>query len=444
MQSGRYSRCNQVGDSYDSGVGSPPSYHPRIVDEELRARLAANGAVLIEGPKACGKTATARQLAKSEVRLDIDEAARLAAAVAPEVILQGERPRLLDEWQVVPSIWDHVRRDVEDRRTVGLYILTGSAEPTDDITRHSGAGRISRLQMRPMTLSESGFGTSQVSFASLLSGEFSPVADPGFRLDDVTAQMVRGGWPGSLSLPLADAARAVRDYLGEIARTDVKQVMPGVRVDVGKVGRFIRAYARHVGTQAAMTTISGDTEGAEGRAQAIITRHTAADYHEALTKLKIIEDQPAWAPHLRSSHRLRVAEVRHFVDPSLAVAALRTGVPALMRDLNLLGFLFESMVVRDLRVYAQAMEGGVLRYRDHKDLEVDAIVELPDGRWSAFEIKLGGHQIEQAAAGLKAFMERVDTAKSGEPQALGVITATGYAYRRGDGIYVIPIGMLGP
>jgi uncharacterized protein len=414
-------------------------YRPRIVDAELVSRLAANGAVLIEGPRGCGKTATARRIARSEVLFDTDENARKAIAIDPSLVLSGPVPRLFDEWQLEPSLWNHVRRAVDDRQQTGQFILTGSAVPADDITRHTGAARLTRLRMRPMSLFETGQATGAISLRALLAGETSRSAEVGMTVADIAELVVVGGWPGNLTRSSVQSAQAARDYLDEIRRVDLSRV-DGTARDPGKVGRLLRALGRHVATEASITTLTADTAGADG----VLARDTVSDYLEALERLMIIEEQPAWAPHLRSRARIRSAAKRHFVDPSLAAAALRATPERLLADLNSLGFLFESLVVRDLRVYAQACDAAVLQYRDNTGLEVDAIVEIADGRWAAFEVKLGQGQVNAAAESLLRFAARVDTSKCGEPAALGVITATGYGYRRPDGVHVIPIGAFGP
>jgi uncharacterized protein len=414
------------------------TYVPRIVDAELRDRLKANGAVVIEGPKACGKTETARQQAASEVLLDVDPAAQRAAEIDPGLVLDGETPRLIDEWQIVPAVWNHVRREVDSRGRPGQFLLTGSATPADDQTRHTGGLRFGRVQMRPMTLAEVGRSTGAISFAGLLDGGASRSSEPGLTVKDLVEEVVRGGWPGIRHLPVADAARALRDYLDRIRRTDIETV-DGVRRDPERVLAVLRSLARHVGTQAALTRIAADA-AAQGTT---VTDDTVSEYLTALTRLMIVEDQPAWNTHLRSSHALRTTPTRHFTDPSLAAAALRASPSALLGDLNAFGLLFESLVIRDLRVYAQPLDGEVFHYRDQSGLEVDAIVDTGD-QWAAFEIKLGAGQVDQAAQSLNRFADRVDTEKRGEPSLLGVIVGTGYGYVREDGIHVIPIGALGP
>lgn len=397
------------------------------------------GAVVIEGPKACGKTATARQVAASEVLLDVDANARRAIAVDPSLVLEGPIPRLLDEWQIEPAIWNHIRRAIDDRSMPGQFILTGSAVPADDLTRHTGAGRITRLRMRPMSLYETGQSTGAVSLADLFECDFRPSPDPGVTVADLAREIAVGGWPGLRGRAAADALLAVRDYVEEIARVDIGRAGER-RHDPARVLRLLASLARNVATHAAATTLARDTGGSE----ASLKDDTVREYLDALERLMVVENQPAWAPHLRSRHRLRLAPKRHFVDPSLAVAALRATPERLLGDLESLGFLFESLVVRDLRVYAQASGALVSQYRDDGGLEVDAIVEAADGRWMAFEVKLGQGQVDQAAASLSRFAERVDTASSGSPALLGVIVASGYGYRREDGVAVIPIGALGP
>jgi predicted AAA+ superfamily ATPase len=413
-------------------------YLPRIADVELAERLAASGAVVIEGPKACGKTETARQQAASEVLLDVDASAQQAAAIDPSLVLAGSVPRLIDEWQIVPAIWNHVRREVDDRPEPGQFILTGSATPSDDHTRHTGAGRFGRVRLRPMTLYEVGRSTSQISLKELLAGGTSASSDPGLTIHDLVDEVVMGGWPGLRHLSVREAARAVRDYLDLIRRTDISLV-DGVRRDPDRVQAVLKSLARNIATPAALTKIAAE---AAGPGMPIVD-DTVAGYLTALDRLMVVENQPAWNTHLRSSHQLRTTPTRHFADPSLAVAALGGSRESLLSDLEFLGFLFESLVVRDLRVYAQVLGGEVFRYRDHSSLEVDAIVDTQD-RWAAFEIKLGINRVDEAAANLLRFARRVDTARRGEPAVVGVIVGSGYGYVRDDGVHVIPIGSLAP
>lgn len=412
------------------------SYIARIADGELGAELATTGAVLIEGPKACGKTETARRVAASEVLLDVDVEAREAANLDPRLVLSGDVPRLIDEWQLAPEIWNHVRRAVDERVDPGQFILAGSAHPTDEETRHTGAGRIGRLRMRPMSLFELGTSSGEISLSMLLAGEPAAAPDPGLGLSDLADSICRGGWPAFRDLDMPYALRRVRGYLGEIPR-DTERL---ARHRPERVNRLLESLARNVATNVSASTLAVDAS----RPEDTVSDEAVADYLSSLSRLFVIEDQPAWQPHLRSRHRLRRAPKRHFVDPSLATAALRADPPALIRDLNFMGLLFESLVVRDLRVYAQPLDGEVQHYRDSDGLEVDAIVKLGD-TWGAFEIKLGGAKaIEEAAAALRKFVNRVDTSRTGPPGALVVIVGNGYGYTREDGIQVVPIGCLGP
>ena len=414
-------------------------YRPRIVDRELTELLASMGGVVIEGPKASGKTETARQIAASEVRLDVDPSALQAASVDPSLLLGGTVPRLLDEWQLAPTLWNHVRRAIDDRKAAGQFILTGSAVPTDDVTRHTGAGRIARLRMRPMSLFETGHASGEVSLSRVMEGDGPRAGDTQITVTDLTERIAVGGWPGLLGHTVPQALRAVRAYVDEVRRTDIQRV-DGVAHDPDKVLLLMRSLARNISTMVSLATLGRDV----GAVDEALAKNTVSTYYDALTRLMVVEDQPAWAPHLRSRSRVRTSPRRHFADPSLAVAVLRATPERLLQDLNLLGFLFESLVIRDLRIYAQAFDAEVLHYKDNTDLEVDAIVEVADGRWAAFEIKLGTGGVDVGAESLKTFASRVDTEKAGPPQALGVITGTGVAYTRPDGISVIPIGVLGP
>lgn len=383
---------------------------------------------------------TAQRKAASEVLLDVDRRAQDMIAVSPDLVLEGATPRLIDEWQTAPVIWNHVRRAVDARAGKGRFILTGSAIPPDDITRHTGAGRIVRLRLRPMSLFELGSSTGKVSLRDVLSG--APVRHPTADLPvhDLARLLCVGGWPGNLALSAEEALRVNRGYVEDICRADLQRV-DGVRRDPDRVQRFLRSLARNVATCASLATIARDVAGPE---RASMTNHTARSYLTGLERLMVVEDQPAWAPHLRSRSRLQVSAKRHFVDPSIAAAALGVGPEHLLRDFSWFGLLFESMVIRDLRVYAQAMGARVYHYRDHTGLEVDAVVDAGPGRWAAFEIKLGLSRIDDAVRSLLKFADRVDTSRCGEPAALGVIVERGFGYVRPDGVSVIPLRALGP
>ena len=382
---------------------------------------------------------TAQRLAASEIRLDIDEDTRQAAALDPASVLDGPTPRLIDEWQLEPAIWNHVRRAIDDRRRPGQFILTGSTVPADDATRHSGAGRLARIRMRPMSLFERGRSTGRISLGRLLDGSKEGTPQAKLTAPEIAAEIAVGGWPGLHEMEREQALEAVSDYLEEIRRMDVPAAS-GTRRNPIKVGQLLRGIGRNVATQASVATLARDAGGADGP----LDRGTVDAYLDALRRLMVVEDQLAWGVHLRTTHTLRKASKLHFVDPSLAVAAMRSGPERLVQDLSLLGLLFESMVIRDLRVYAQAVDAEVLHYRDSDGLEVDAIVEARDGRWAAFEVKLGFNQVEEAAANLHKFVKRIDTDRCGPPAALGVIIGSGYGYKQEDGIHVIPIGALGP
>jgi predicted AAA+ superfamily ATPase len=416
-----------------------PAYSPRIVDDELRELLGSAGAVVIEGPKACGKTMTASQQAASRVLLDIDQAARQALAVEPALVLLGARPRLLDEWQVAPDLWNQVRRAVDGADQPGQFLLTGSAVPADDASRHTGAGRFAFLRMRPMSLVEIGASSGAVSLRDLVAGAGPSVVDPGLSLQDLSALIGRGGWPAQQGGSLQAAGRAARDYIEQVRQVDISRVGER-RLDPVRVGALLRALGRHCATEAKLSTLAADIGGSDGS----LDERTVSGYLQALERLMVIEDQQAWAPHLRSRARLRKAQKRHFVDPSLALAAVGAAPERLLQDLEWFGQVFESLVIRDLRVYSQGLDGEMFHYRDDYGLEVDAIVQLRDGRWGAIEIKLGEGQVEQAAATLKRFAAQIDSTRSGSPAFLAVICGKGYGYRRPDGIVVVPIGALGP
>jgi len=421
-------------------MGAGDRYRDRVLDGELAERLSAIGAVLIEGPKACGKTESAIQKAVTTYRLDVDPAARNTASVAPELLLDGASPVLLDEWQVVPTLWDQVRRAVDDRApTKGLYILTGSATPREDVNRHSGAGRIAVIQMRPMSLMESGHSTGQASLEAILVGDKVTAQDSGLTVPDIVDRICIGGWPALLDASSQDAGRWLRDYLNQIVLVDIQE-LGARRRDPENIRRLLNSLARNVGSAAKVTALAKDVGGAEGP----VARVTVDGYLDSLSRLRLTENSPAWAPHMRSATPLQSSPTRYFVDPSLAVAALGQGPTQLLGDLNATGFFFENLVVRDVRIYAQRLGGQVHHWRDQNQNEVDVVVTLPDGRWGAFEVKMNPVDTDKAAASLLSFAGKVDQGKAGPPSALGVSTSTGFAYRRPDGVTVLPIGTLGP
>jgi predicted AAA+ superfamily ATPase len=422
----------------EGSLGRIEHYLPRFADDELAARLRATGAVLIEGPRGCGKTQTALRAARSAVRLDRDVAARQAGELNPALLLDGERPRLIDEWQLVKDVWNEIRGDVDDHpEEPGRYILAGSAVPPDDETRHTGSLRITRLRLRPMSLAESGHSTRAVSLGDLFAGGDAKASDPGLDLRSLVERIVIGGWPALLRRDPADAMIATQGYLDETRRVDLGR-LEGAKRDPENLARVIRSLARNTSTEASARTIAADVAGSEGG----IDYHTVIDYTNALTRVFVVEDLPAWSPALRSSGPLRSAVTRHFADPSLAAAALGAGVERLLGDTETLGLLFESLVVRDLRVYGQAIGASVWHYRDAKGVEADAILEMRDGRWAALEVKLGQGKIDEGARSLLRVVDHIDTDRHGRPAFLAVVTGWGYAYRRSDGVFVIPIGAL--
>ena len=416
-------------------------YLDRVVDNEVAEALASSPAVLVEGPRGCGKTWTGRRFARSEVVLDGSEAMRLAAEVDPGSILEGPEPRLLDEWQLVRGIWNPMRHACDRRGGFGHFLLTGSQNPPDDITEHSGAGRVARVRMRPMSLWESGDSTGEVSFASLMVGGRCRAADAGRSIADIADLICRGGWPRMIEMAPGVAQARLRGYLDDIARTDISRVA-GVRRNPQLATSLLASLARNEATTASHATLRADlTERGSGPP----ARSTLRSYLDELTRLFVIEPLAAWSAHLRSSARLRKTPKRYFADPALAVAALGASPASLTRDLQTMGLLFESMVLRDMRVYAQSLDARACYYGDDSNLEADAIIDGLDGQWAAVEVKLGGGpSITKAMESLRAVRSRVDTARRGEPARLIVVTAFGPGYQTTDGIAVVPITALRP
>ena len=420
---------------------APAGYLPRIVDDEMRAALRAMPAVVVEGPRACGKTWTGRRFAGSAVYLDERVGASLAAGMTPAMVLDGRTPRLVDEWQLAPAVWNAMRRACDERGLRGQFILTGSADPPDDITRHSGAGRIMRVRMRTMSLYESGESDGAVSLRGLLDGEPCVASDRGLSLDDVLALACRGGWPQVLDADPVSAASAAGAYLEEISRTDLARV-DGVERDPVRVRRLLRSIARNVATEVRHTVLAADT-AAPGEPP--LERRTVAGYLAALARLFVIDEVPAWRPHIASRAQARLSSKIFLADPSLTAASLGIGVDALIRDLPFAGRLFESMALRDLQIYARAIRCSLSHYRDSHHLETDAIIEHPDGRWIGAEIKLGGPAaVDKGADTLLRLRDKLDHIRTGLPARLVVIAATGYAYERSDGVCVVPLTSLGP
>lgn len=417
------------------------SYTPRIADQELKSKLASASTVVIEGPRGCGKTATASQVANSAVFFDTDTDARQACDLDPNLVLEGETPRLFDEWQLAPNIWNHVRHASDARQRKGNFILTGSATPADDLTRHSGAGRISRLQMRSMSLFELGLSSGSVSLEDLLASARVSASRPNASIADLVEYICRGGWPAIQNESLSNAMRFVRDYVAEIVRTDIENMI-GVRHDPTKLMRVMQSVARNISTEVSLASLARDTDEDNDDLQ----NKTVTNYLSSLARLFVIEELRPFSPHLRSRARLRKTPKQHFTDPSIAVAALRTNPDQLLKDLNYLGLLFESLIVHELRVYASLHDAALSHYRDNTGLEIDIVIQTVSGSWIPVEVKLGSGDstIDAAAANLRKFVDKVDIDRMGQPANLLVVTGTGYAYQRHDGVTVVPITSLGP
>lgn len=416
------------------------AYRQRVVDRLLPGYLAAFGAVVLEGARAAGKTATALQHSRSSVRLDASPSLLEVADLSPELILEGDVPRLVDEWQLAPSLWNVIRHEVDFRQAKGQFILSGSATPEDDVTRHTGAGRFGRLRLRPMSLYEVGASSGAVSLAELVAGAGRVGAASGLSYREMAAHAVRGGWPGLLGVPDDAAALANASYLDDLIRIELPTAAD-VRHDPIRVRRLVESLARNVATEVKIAGLAADVNADGGDTHATTLRV----YLDALERVFAVEPQPAWNVALRSRSRLRTTAKVHFVDPSLACAALRVGADRLARDVEYFGCVFESMVVRDLRVYASLDRGEVFHYRDNTGLEVDVVIEFPGGGWGAVEVKLGEQRLADAEANLlKLARERVNTALVGEPAFLAVVTAGQFARTLPSGVHVIPLATLGP
>ena len=419
------------------------SYRPRIVDSALKRKLRGKGAVLIEGPKWCGKTTTAEQVSKSTLSVDDPSTVntnKILSEIDPERLLTGDHPRLLDEWQVAPKLWDAVRHHVDRHKGQGQFILTGSSVPADiSETIHSGTGRFGWLVMRPMSLYESGDSTGDVSLASLFESQpISGCSD--LDLDRLTFLICRGGWPESVDMDDDVALDQAFDYIDAVIRNDMSRV-DDIRRDPQKVRMLLRSYARNQGTQISQASISADISSNDTEG---VSEETVSEYLQALRKLYVIEDMKAWNPNLRSKTAIRTSDTRYFVDPSLAAASLRIGPQDLINDLNTTGFFFEALAVRDLKVYAESLDGDVYHYKDNLDNECDVVIHLRDGRYALLEVKLGGERlIDEGVKTLKDVLRRIDTDKMGKPAFMAIITGTErYAYRRDDGIIILPLGAL--
>lgn len=428
-------------------------YKYRIADKLLADKLKGMGAVLVEGAKWCGKTTTAEQQARSILYMDQpkDRAMNLQLAqINPDLLLDGDTPRLIDEWQIAPELWDAVRFAVDHREGEGQFILTGSVTPLydddeSDLRRsqkifHSGAGRIARLRMRPMTLWESGDSSGQISMESLFGGKDKMAGINKLELQDVAWLICRGGWPRAVNQTKEIALGRAFDYYDTVVNVDIKEP-DGVERNPERVKLLMRSYARNQGTQVSLTAISADMKAND---RDTLDDRTVYSYLKALKGIFVVEDAKAWNPNLRSKAAIRSSDTRYFTDPSIAVAALGIRPIDLMSDLNTFGLFFETLCIRDLRVYAQALDGEVYHYRDSDGLECDAVVHLRNGSYGLIEIKLGGEKlIEDGAMSLQRLAKKIDTAKMKSPSFLMVLTATGkYAFKREDSVWVVPIGTL--
>lgn len=426
-------------------------YRHRIADKLLENKLKGMGAVLIEGAKWCGKTTTAEQQARSILYMDQpkDRAMNLQLAqIDPDFLLKGDTPRLIDEWQIAPELWDAVRFWVDHRESEGQFILTGSVTPLfeeEDSEQgqkifHSGAGRIARITMRPMTLWESGDSTGQISMGALFGGAKKLMGVNELDLQDVAWLICRGGWPRAVNQDKSIALGRAFDYYDTVVKVDIKEP-DGVERNPERVKLLMRSYARNQGTQVSLTAICADMKANDRDS---LDDRTVYSYLKALKGIFVVEDIKAWNPNLRSKSAIRSSDTRYFTDPSIAVAALGVGPADLVGDLNTLGLFFETLCMRDLRVYAQSLDGEVYHYRDSDGLECDAVVHLRNGAYGLIEIKLGGEKlIEEGAKSLKKLAQKIDTTRMKSPSFLMVLTATGkYAFEREDGVWVVPIGTL--
>ena len=419
------------------------NYKKRIADSILQKKLKAKGAVLIEGPKWCGKTTTAEQISKSILYManpENKEQNLMLADINPSLLLKGDVPRLIDEWQLAPKLWDAVRFEVDHRKSEGQFILTGSSVPADkNLITHTGTGRISFLLMRPMSLYESLESNGTVSLADLFtSKEVSGVNN--LSLEDIAYLCCRGGWPRSISMEKDIALEQAFDYYDAVVNSDISRI-DGIKRESIRVKNLMRSYARNIGSQASIETLRNDMINNDSFS---LDGDTVFSYINALKKIFVVEDSPAWNPNLRSKTAIRSSDTRYFIDPSIATASLGIGPSDLINDLNTFGLVFENLCVRDLRVYAESINGSLYHYRDSSSLECDAVINLRNGDYGLIEIKLGGDMlIEEGANNLIKLKDKLDTTKMRKPSFLMVLTATGnYAYKRKDDIYVVPIGCL--
>lgn len=417
-------------------------YRPRIIDKKIEEYLSVFGAICIEGPKWCGKTWSSSYHSKSEIMIgnpDGNFQNRKLAEMAPSLVLEGESPRLIDEWQEVPQIWDAVRYKVDQRGEKGQFILTGSATPNHKGIMHSGAGRIGRLRMRPMSLYESGDSAGNVSLRDLCSGKLTPSITGEVDLRKIIEMICRGGWPGNISTPADKAGFLPEEYLRAVIEDDVYRI-DGIKRDSAKMNLLLRSLARNESTTATNKKLKNDIKSVDDED---IDDGTIASYLDIFTRLFILDNQPPFSSNIRSSVRVKQAEKRHFADPSLACALLKATPEGLINNLETLGFLFEALCERDLRIYADSFNAKLYHYQDYSGREIDAVIELQDGKWCAFEIKLGANQVDKAAENLLEIKKSIESEGGAAPSVLTVICGLSNAvYKRDDGVFVVPITAL--
>ena len=417
-------------------------YKPRIIDKKIKEYLSVFGAVCVEGPKWCGKTWSSSYHSKSEIMIGDPNGNfqnRRLAEMSPSLVLEGETPRLIDEWQEVPPLWDAVRHKVDQKSEKGQFILTGSATPNHKGIMHSGAGRIARLRMRPMSLYESGNSSGKVSLEDLCKGNLTPAMTGEVDLRKITEFIYRGGWPGNTDIPIDKAGLLPNEYLKAVIDDDVYRI-DGIKRDVSKMNLLLKSLARNESTTVTNKTLKADVKAIDDED---IDSDTISVYLDIFTRLFLLDNQPPFASNIRSSVRLKQAEKRHFADPSLACALLKATPDRLINDLETLGFLFEALCERDLRIYADSFDAKLYHYQDYNNREIDAVIELSDGKWCAFEIKLGANQIDKAAESLLNLKKSIEEEGGIAPSVLCVICGlSNAAYIRDDGVFVVPITAL--
>lgn len=419
-----------------------PEYKKRVADDELLELLESSGAVLIEGAKWCGKTSTGLNAASSVIYMQDEDNAGMykqMASTKPSLLLEGETPRLIDEWQDAPVLWNAVRFAVDQCQKTNQFILTGSAVPKDNDKRHSGTGRIARLRMRPMSLWESGESNGKVSLQQLFDNESDVAETSELTLEMLAFALCRGGWPASIQKTGKVALRTARNYVDEVVELDVHR-LDGIERNAQRVRKLMQSLARNVSTMASNETVMADVTAND----TTLSPTTFASYMNALRRIFVVDDVEAWLPALRSRTAIRTSPKRHFVDPSIPTVLLRLTPESLLKDFKTFGFLFEDLCARDLRIYAQAIDGDVYHYRDKNELECDLIISRRNGQWAGVEVKLGRNEEDDAAANLLKLASKIDESKMQKPSFLMILTGGQFAYHRPDGVYVVPIGCLKP